>query len=54
MDKEDVKKIYIRRYTHTHTHTHTLTQMEYYSAIKKKERKFAICKNMDETGGYYA
>ena len=31
MDKEDE----VHAYTHTHTHTHT---MEYYQAIKKKER----------------
>ena len=36
-----IKKMW---YTHTHTHTHT---MEYYSAIKKKERNNAICNNMD-------
>ena len=27
--------------------------MQYYSAIKKKERNFTICNNMDGLGGYY-
>ena len=35
-------------HTHTHTHTHHGILLSH-----KKERNFAICKNMDGLGGYY-
>ena len=37
-------------HTHTHTHTHTVE----YQLATKKNGNFAIYKNMDGLGGYYA
>ena len=37
--------------THTRAHTH---EQEYHSAVKKKDRDFSICENMDRPKGYYA
>ena len=47
IDKEDVVYIYIHTHTHTHTQSNTTQPL-------KKQRKFAICSNMDGLGGYYS
>ena len=44
---EWIKKM---RYTHTHTHTHTHNGI---LPSHKKERKNAICSNMDTTRDYH-
>ena len=49
MDKNDVRyKLYLYLYLYIDRYI-----MEYYSTIKK-ERKFAICNNIDGPEGYYA